>query len=223
MTRVGEVEALTFDCYGTLIDWYGGVREAARASPSLVGLELGRFVRDRDAEDRVLIQGPYRPYAEVLALSAQRAAAAQGRVLPEAEARAFAASQGAWPPFDESRAALARLGRRFRLAILSNVDTAILARSVELLGGPFEFTLTAQELGSYKPRPAHWEAALTRLGLPPSRVLHVGCSLFHDMRPAAARGIPTAFVNRDGEPLAPGDAPTLVLSDLASLCDVLGV
>ena len=223
MATLAGIEALTFDCYGTLIDWNGGVRGAASRAPSLAGIDLERFVRDRDAADRELIQGPFRPYAEVLALSASRAASSQGRTLSDTEARAFAASQRTWPPFAESPAALARLARRFRLAILSNVDADVLACSAALLGARFELLLTAGEIRSYKPRPDHWRHALARLGLATPAVLHVGCSLFHDIRPATGLGFRTAFVNRERESLAPGDAPTLEVPDLETLCRELGV
>jgi len=215
---VKPFDALTFDCYGTLIDWYGGVKAAARDTNSLAGIDLERFVRERDAADRELISGPYQPYASVVAESARRAARAQSRELTDGEARDFAASMSRWPPFDESRAALRRLAASHRLAILSNVDTATLAASALLLDAPFELLLTAEMLRSYKPRPAHWHAALAKLGLDRSRVLHVGCSLFHDIRPAQALGIPTAFVNRESEALRREDRPTFVVPDLATLC-----
>lgn len=220
---VEAFDALTFDCYGTLIDWYGGVRGAARASPSLGGIDVEKFVRDRDAIDRELIQGDYRPYSEVLAESARRAASRQSRELGAGEARDFAASMKSWPPFAESHDALVRLEKKFRLAILSNVDTSTLENSVALLDVRFELLVTAEMLRSYKPRPGHWHAALERLGLEKSRVLHVGCSLFHDVRPAQGLGLSTAFVNREGETLGVGDAPTWVVGDLAALCRVLGV
>ena len=216
-------DALTFDCYGTLIDWYGGVRAAARATKSLAGVDVERFLRDRDAADRELIAGEYRPYAEVVAESARRAATAQSRTLTDAEAGGFAASMRTWPPFAESHAALRRLASQFRLAILSNVDTNTLEASVALLDAPFESLITAQMLCSYKPRPAHWHEALSRLKLDKSRVLHVGCSLFHDMRPAQALGFPTAFVNREAEDLQREDEPTFVVPDLRALCAELGV
>ncbi len=216
-------DALTFDCYGTLIDWYGGVRGAARAARSLEGMDIEKFVRDRDAIDRELIQGEYRPYCELLAESARRAAAMQSREIGAGAAREFAASMSSWPPFFESHAALTRLAKRFRLAILSNVDTSTLESSVALLDVPFELLVSAQMLRSYKPSPNHWHAALESLGLEKSRVLHVGCSLFHDIRPAQALGFRTAFVNREGEVLGPGDAPTWSVDDLAALCRVLRV
>ncbi len=216
-------DALTFDCYGTLIDWYRGVRAAARETRSLAGIDVERFLRDRDARDRELIAGEYRPYAEIVSESARRAAAAQSRTITDAQACAFAASMRTWPPFSESHAALLRLATNFRLAILSNVDTSTLEASVAQLDAPFELLVTAQMLRSYKPRHAHWLEALARLRLEKARVLHVGCSLFHDIRPAQALGFQTAFVDRDGESLQREDEPTFVVPDLAALCAELGV
>jgi 2-haloalkanoic acid dehalogenase type II len=215
---VKPYDALTFDCYGTLIDWYGGVRAAVRDTPTLAGIDVERFVRDRDAADRELIAKPYRPYPDIVAESARRAAAAQSRALSESEARRFAASMTRWPPFAESRDALLRLASKYRLALLSNVDTETLEASIGLLDAPFELVVTAEMIRSYKPRPAHWLEALIRLKIARSRVLHVGCSLFHDIRPAQALGFPTAFVNRENEPLQGDDSPTLMVPDLASLC-----
>ncbi len=221
-TRGGEAyEALTFDCYGTLIDWYGGVRTGARKCAALADLDIERFVRDRDAADRELILGPYRPYSEIVAESARRAAALQRRELDQDSARAFAAGMTEWPPFEESRDALARLEKKFRLGILSNVDTQVLAASVALLGAHFEVLVTAQRVRSYKPGPAHWHRALAELDLPAARVLHVGCSLFHDMGPAHALGFPTAFVDREREGLGVGDRATFLVPDLNTLCELL--
>lgn len=216
-------DALSFDCYGTLIDWYAGVRAAARAAPGLQGIDIERFVRDRDAADRELIQGDYRPYARIVAESARRAALLQQRELDARQAAEFAASMRGWPPFAESRAALARLEARFKLGVLSNVETSTLEASIALLGAKFDPIVTAQQVRSYKPRHEHWREAIRRLKLPPSRVLHVGCSMFHDIRPASALGFATAFVDRECEGLAPGDAPTLHVPDLTTLCAKLGV
>ncbi|MEO6710110.1 MAG: haloacid dehalogenase type II [Planctomycetota bacterium] len=220
---MSSFEALTFDCYGTLIDWFGGVRAAVRDTRSLSRVDVEQFVRDRDAADRELIAGAYRPYSEVLAESARRAAAAQSHTITDGEAQTFAASIRNWQPFRESHAALHRLASRFRLAILSNVDTASLEASVARLDAPFEALITAQMLRSYKPRDAHWLEALHRLKLDKTRVLHVGCSLFHDIRPAQGLGIDTAFVNREGEQLSREDEPTFMVPDLSTLCNELGV
>ena len=218
----GEIWTLTFDCYGTLIDWRTGVREALAAIPSLRAADVARLVRDRERVEREIERGEYLPYGEVLARSLFAAAREQGIAVTEGEARLFADSQGAWPPFAESREALARLAERWQLAILSNVETRVLERSVRALGAPFELLVTAEDVRSYKPARAHFEAALARLGVGPERVLHVACSLYHDVRPAAAIGMRTAFVDREGEGTPPDLAPDVAAPDLRALVAALG-
>lgn len=212
---------LTFDCYGTLIDWLSGVRIWAEGSRTLRGADLEQLVSDRDAADRELTAGPWRPYGEVLAESISRAADRQGIELGRDEAAGLAASMPAWPPFEESRAALAALAERFQLAILSNVEAAVLERSVALLGAPFELTLTAEELRSYKPAEAHFLEARSRLNLPRRRILHVACSTYHDLRPASRLGWRTAWINRADEPLPEDLEPDLIVPDLNSLARAL--
>jgi len=216
------LRALTFDCYGTLIDWDGGIRAAAGRVPALAGLDLERVVRDREEEEHALLADGFRLYGEILGESLVRAALRQGTRVPAAEARAFAASMGSWPPFPDSAEALGRLARRYRLAVLSNVETRVLEASAAALGDPFELRITAEELRSYKPAPAHFHAAIERLGLPAERVLHVAGSLYHDVRPARALGWSAVWIDRRGE-RDPGDAqPTAVYPSLAALADALG-
>ena len=216
-----EIYALTFDCYGTLIDWQSGVRAAAEQAASLHGADLARLVRDRERIERQLQRGPYRRYGEVLAESLILAAREQERVVPSAEARAFADTMSSWPPFAESAPVLRRLAEKYQLAILSNVETRVLEASVRALEAPFEELITPEMLSSYKPERAHFDAALARLGLPKERMLHVACSLYHDIRPASALGWWTAWVNRESE-VAPGVAPSWIVPDLASLAHELG-
>ena len=218
----GGVSALTFDCYGTLVDWLAGVRRWARESTALADAELEQLVRDRDAADRTLTAGEYRPYGQVLRASITEAAARQGIELPGEEADAFAASMPAWPPFEESAGALAALAGRYRLAILSNVENVVLERSVAALGAPFELTVTAEDLRSYKPAEAHFHAAAARLDLAPGQILHVACSTYHDIRPARGLGWNTAWIDREGELLPEGLGMDLKLPDLSSLVRVLG-
>jgi 2-haloacid dehalogenase len=158
----------------------------------------------------------------VLEQSITLAAREQGRTLSQAEARAFAATMPSWPPFDESRAALSRLALRYQLAILSNVETNVLMSSVRALGAPFEDLITAEMLSSYKPAHAHFDAAIERLGLEKERILHVACSLYHDIRPASEMGWSTAWVNREKESSPTDVAPSWVVPDLSTLANTLG-
>jgi 2-haloacid dehalogenase len=217
-----SIYTLSFDCYGTLIDWRRGVAEAARSIPALRNADLARLVADRELIEREIELGPYLPYGEVVARSIGEAARAQDLELSTDEARAFAASQASWPPFEEARQVLAILAERWQLVILSNVEDEVLRASVRLLGAPFEELVTAEQLRSYKPKPAHFEAALARLGIEKQNLLHVACSLYHDVRPARALGIATAWVDRDGEGVPADLDPQLVVPDLASLARALG-
>ena len=226
MHRVFEpsaIELLTFDCYGTLIDWLGGIHAAVRRVPSLAGCDFERLVRDRDELDHAQVLGAYAPYGEKLAASLREAAARQQREIPEREMRAFVASMATWPPFDESASCLRRLAARHRLAILSNVETRVLEASLALLEAPIEFSVTAEQVRSYKPARAHFDEALRRARVERERVLHVACSAFHDVRPALALGWRVAWSNREHEPAQADLTPDLELPTLAALCEALGV
>lgn len=217
-----SIYSLTFDCYGTLIDWRAGIESALREIPSLARSDLDRLVHDREFIERELQCGPYRPYGEVLAASLVSAAREQSVALAPDDARTFAASMSTWPPFAESRDALNRLATRYQLAILSNVETRVLEASVRLIDAPIEERITAEQLSSYKPAPAHFETATQRLGLERRRILHVAASLYHDIRPASALGFPVAWVNRDGEELPADLRPDWIVPDLTTLARELG-
>ncbi len=217
-----EIYTLTFDCYGMLIDWRTGVARAAAAIEALRGCDLDRLVRDREHSERELQRGPYRPYGEIVAQSVTLAAREQGRELDAASAHAFAQSVATWPPFEESTRVLRRLAARYQLAILSNIETHVLEASVRLLDAPFEALITAEELRSYKPAPAHFEAAPARLGVERERILHVACSMYHDVRPATALGFHVAWINREHEEPALDVRPWRTFDDLTALAAALG-
>jgi 2-haloalkanoic acid dehalogenase type II len=222
MDRPSPPRALTFDCYGTLVDWDDGILAALRALPSLADADLARLVREREREELALLAGPFRLYGAILEESLRRAARLQGREVPATEARAFALGMGDWMPFPDAPRALARLSRRFTLAILSNVETVILARSVARLGASFRTLVTAEEVRSYKPARAHFDEGLRRLGLARADVLHVAGSLVHDVVPARALGFDVAWIDRRGEPRPPELSPGRVFRDLDGLADALG-
>jgi len=217
-------EALTFDCYGTLVDWRGGLLAALGVCPALAGVawDAELFLADRLAEEARLEAGPWRPYREIVARSVRAALACQGLDLPEVQAGRVAASIGAWPPFADTRAALKTLGTGRQLAIVSNVDRVDIEATMAALGVVFSEVVTSEDVRSYKPAPDHLLAVRKRLRTPPERHLHVAQSLFHDIRPAAAQGLDTAWINRLGEPLPPDVRPTFQGPDLASLAAALG-
>jgi len=216
-----RIRALTFDCYGTLIDWDTGVRTALRTLTSLAGADLERVAREREEEEQALLGGKYLSYTEILVRSLRAAAARQGRVPQHGELVSFAHSMAHWPAFPDAAGALRRLATGHALAILSNVETKTLQSSIKILGAPFAARITADEIRSYKPAPAHWEEGLKRLHQTRESVLHVAGSLYHDVRPARALGFATCWINRRGEP-APADLDdTLVFPGLAALADFL--
>jgi len=212
-----SIRALTFDCYGTIIDWDGGIRQALGQLPELASADLDRLLADRERLEYDLLNEAYRPYGEVLGASMQRAAALQGIQVSESSRAQFAASMGTWPAFPDSARALSHLATRFRLALLSNVETETLEQSIAPLGIQFEHLISAESVRSYKPGPAHFAAALERLALEPHEILHVAGSLYHDIRPAQAAGWPHAWINRRSDPIPEGIDPTRVFPDLQSL------
>lgn len=217
-----EFAALTFDCYGTLIDWRGGSRASLAMLSSLSGAELDPLIENRTRLDFEMIQGQYRPYPEILEETLRSAADRQGLDPSDLEVKAFAKSMASWPPFVDSTRALKGLAEKFRLAILSNAEKETLKASAKLLGVEFEELICAEELKSYKPARAHFDEAAKRLDLPPERILHVAQSLDHDIRPAEKLGFKTVWVNREDEP-QPGDVhPVMVVESLAEFAQRVG-
>ena len=230
MSRIFEgVEALTFDCYGTIVDWETGILAAAR---ELLGdVEVGDeevlewFGRHESEAERP----PFRRYRDVLADVAQRMARSAGRSVSDDEAARFAASVPLWPPFADSRAALQRLSSQYRLAIVSNVDDDLFEGTARRLDIDFDPVVTAEQVGCYKPEPDHFHEVLRRLDLPLDRVVHVAQSLYHDVAPATALGFRCVWVDRrQGRPgsgaTPPAEAtPDLVVPDLAALAREAGV
>jgi 2-haloacid dehalogenase len=218
-------EALTFDCYGTLIDWEAGILAAARPILARHGVSLpDEALLERYAAAEAAVEaGPYRPYREILGASLAAVAADLGAVLEPEERAAFGASVADWPPFPDSVAALAALRERFRLGVVTNCDADLFAASNAKLGEPFEWVVTAEEARAYKPSLRPFELALARIGLPVERILHVAQSLYHDHVPAKRLGLATVWVNRRHDrpgwgATPPAEArPDLVVPDLASL------
>ena len=196
------VKALSFDVYGTLIDWESGM--LAALAPLLARVE-GPV--DREAvlalhaaeEARAQRQAPHRPYRDILATVHRRIAARFGLQLPWEESQAYGLSVADWPAFEDSAAALARLGRHFVLVALTNVDNVNFAASNEKLGRPFAHVFTAEDNGCYKPDPRSFRAMFTGLaaeGIARSALLHVAESHFHDLAPAARLGLPAVWIHR---------------------------
>jgi 2-haloacid dehalogenase len=208
----------TFDCYGTLVDWDGGI-----------GAELGRLF---GAEHRVRLLARYHDlepelqrdgalsYRQVMAHTLEAVAGQEGFELSEGERDALGRSLPSWPVFGEVPGALAEARRRgWRLAILSNSDRDLIEASMRAIGVRIDVAIVAGEIGSYKPAHAHWDLFFGSTHASRERHVHVAASLFHDVAPANELGLRSVWINRLGE--RSGPEPTRELPDLASLPDVL--
>jgi 2-haloacid dehalogenase len=233
MIELRDATTLTFDCYGTLIDWEAGIERALarhaakhRVPPPDLDAFLTAFGR---LETTIQAAHPEWRYPKVLAELFQRLAADFAFPAALEDCVAFGESIGDWPPFPDSSAALKRLQRGRRLIVVSNVDRDSFAKSERALGVKFDAIVTAQDVGAYKPDPkmfAAARAAIERLGEDPARAVHVAQSLFHDIAPANAFGIPSVWVDRRAG--RPGGAtpdraarPDLRVTSLAELADYL--
>jgi putative hydrolase of the HAD superfamily len=226
-------KALTFDCYGTLIDWEDGIGSRLASWAQGQGLNpdreelLAAFGR---IEPRAQEEHPSEPYRQILHRVFAALADELQRPVSEAELDAFGGSVGDWPAFPDSAAALARLKKRFHLVVVSNVDRASFAESNEKLGAPFSAVVTAEEVGAYKPdhRMFHRAfAVLLSLGVEREEILHVAQSLYHDHVPAKALGLSTVWVDRRagrevGATLPPESdvKPDLTVGSLAELANL---
>ena len=209
----------TFDCYGTLVDWNGGIHVQLER---LFGVDrapelLGRY---HELEPEIQTSNPGISYREVLTLTLERLAAETGLMLPEGEGSALARSLPDWPVFDDVRPGLTEARERgWRLAILSNTDRDLIEVSMASIGVRFDLAVVAGDIGSYKPAYAHWEHFYEETGADREHHVHVAQSVFHDIAPAAELGIPSIWINRQGEP--PDPRPAETLSDLSVLADAL--
>ena len=209
----------TFDCYGTLVDWNGGIRAELE---KLFGAERADelLVRYHELEPKIQAARPGSSYRDVLTIALERLAAETKLTLPEGDASTLARSVPSWPVFEDVRPGLGEArSRGWRLAILSNTDRDLIDASMEALGVPFETAIVAGEIGSYKPAHRHWEVFYEQTRADPAGHVHVAQSVYHDIAPAAELGIPSIWINRLGEPDDPRPARTL--SGVSTLPDAL--
>jgi len=223
----GRFDALTFDCYGTLIDWESGLLGAIRrALPATEPLADDLLLETYASHEAAAESGEYLPYREVLQASLRGLVADLELTVSDEAADAFGGSVGDWPAFPDSPAALARLQTRFRLGVITNCDDDLFAASNVRLGIVFDWVITAQQAGAYKPDHAPFGLAFQRIEVPRERILHVAQSLYHDHVPARALGMTTVWIDRrqgragsGATPIASA-APDLTFADLASFAEI---
>ncbi len=229
--RFDAFDWLTFDCYGTLIDWESGILSALQ--PLLAGhgvtidddevLSLFGKVESSVEAER------YRPYREILCEVVDGFGEALGFTPSGSERESLAESVREWPPFADSVDALAALKSRYRLAVISNIDDDLFAHSAQKFGVDFDEVVTAQQVGSYKPSLENFSVAFGRLGQGPEGILHVAQSLYHDIGPARELGLSCVWVNRrvgkmGSGATAPASAePDLEVPDLETLTLLMGL
>ncbi len=233
---LGDIRALTFDCYGTLIDWETGILGALRPWADRAKLDisdeelLAHFARAESASERAT---PAAAYREILRDTMRRIGESTGAATTTDDEDALAESVGDWPAFADTNEALARLGKRCALVIVSNVDSVSLGRTLPRLGVSFDAFVIAELVGAYKPDRRMFDAAraaLDTLGVAPGEHLHVAQSLHHDIAPASKLGWRTCWVDRRrgraGGATPPPSAPVtpgFVVASLEELAGRMGV
>lgn len=216
---------LTFDCYGTLVDWERGILATLRGA-GLTEPTDDQLLEAYGAHETAMEAGPWRAYREILSDALAKVCSDFGVEVAEGRNR-FGGSVAEWPAFPDSAAALERLAGRFELGVITNCDEDLFAASNELLGRPFRWVVTAEQARSYKPSLNNFEVALERIGRPRERILHVAQSLFHDHAPARQLGLSTAWINRRHDRAGFGATPPasatpdLVAPDMATFADLV--
>jgi 2-haloacid dehalogenase len=221
---------ISFDCYGTLIDWESGILPVLRAvlanhAQSLPDAALLELYGEFEAEAE---SGPYQRYRDVLQSVVRAFADRLHFEVSSAEIRSLHESVRTWPPFPDTVPALRELQKRYKLAVISNIDDDLFAETRKHLDVEFDGVITAEQARSYKPSLNNFQMALRALAISPDRLLHAGQSIYHDVVPAGSLGISTVWVNRKsarpgiGAVRASAGRPDLEVSDLSSLAKAIG-
>jgi 2-haloacid dehalogenase len=224
-------EALTFDCYGTLIDWESGIWGALQ--PTLISHHIS-VTRDQALElygelESEAERGEYHDYKTVLRMVLEGLGSRLGFTPTPMQLQQFADSVKDWPAFPDSASALHALKKKYRLAIVSNIDDDLFAFSAKRLQAQFDWIITAQQAKSYKPSLNNFQLAFQRIQLPTGKILHVAQSLFHDIAPAKTLGLATVWVNRRHDQTGFGATPPaqaqpdLEVPDLQTLASLMGL
>jgi len=224
-----DFDALTFDCYGTLIDWEAGIATAVQdvLEPRGVVAADDELLERYAGFEAAAEGGEYLRYREVLARSLRGVCGTYGYEPTDDEVARFSQSVGDWPAFEDAGTSLARLAQRFKLGVITNCDDDLFARSNERLGASFDWIVTAQQVGSYKPSLRNFEAAFATIDVPRERILHVAQSLFHDHVPAKRLGMTSVWIDRRHDRPGSGATPPatavpdLTFPDLASFADAV--
>ena len=231
MLQWNDFEVLTFDCYGTLIDWETGIWEALRPvfTTHRIDVTPDRALELYGELESAAERGEYRDYKTVLRSVLEGLGARLGFAPTTEELQQFSTSVKEWPAFPDSAPALGALQKKYRLAIISNIDDDLFVFSAQRLQIKFDWIITAQQAKSYKPSLNNFRLAFDRIGVPQERILHVAQSLFHDIAPANALGLSSVWVNRRQNKAGSGATPSaqarpdLEVPDLRTLAGKIGL
>jgi 2-haloacid dehalogenase len=224
-------EVLTFDCYGTLIDWERGILDGIK--PVLheqgITIEEDYILEQYAAIEASLEETTYKPYKELLKSVVIKIGERLNFSPTENESHCLSVSLKHWPPFPDTVEALKKLKKRYKLAIISNIDDDLFAHSQKHLEVTFDWIITAEQVKSYKPSHQNFHEAMKRIGIPKERILHVAQSIYHDIIPAKALGLNTVWVNRrkgmtgSGATKPAAETPDLEVPDLMTLVRRMGL
>jgi 2-haloacid dehalogenase len=222
----GQFDVLTFDCYGTLIDWEAGIAASLRAAlPDLSRVSDDELLEQYARHEAEAERPPYRSYREVLGTGLRRIAEERGLTASPGALESFMRSVPDWPAFPDSSEALRRLHERFRLGVITNCDDDLFDGSARRLGVAFDWVVTAQQAHAYKPSPEPFTTAFEMIAVPRERILHVAQSLFHDHVPARELGLTSVWIDRrhgkpgfGATPPAAAD-PAAVFPSMAAFAD----
>ena len=226
MTLPKDISWVTFDVYGTLIDWETGVYEAFQAEAARDGFSIDRdeLIPMFHEISREIEGGSYELYAEVLRRTAVQIARRLNWPLEPSRSGFLPESVMRWPPFKETNTQLERFGKKFKIGLISNIDDKLLGETRRHLKTDFDLVVTAQQVRSYKPDPAHFKEFQRRIEGDKKSWVHVAASQYHDVEPATKLKIPVIWVNRNGEEIESGKkAPDAEVSSLAEAAKLLGV
>ena len=232
MLDFNEFDWLSFDCYGTLIDWETGISDAVGNALAGHDIHLSRpeiLALFAEVEPQIQTGGGFLEYRRVLRRVMAMIGVQMGFQFTESDLTCLSDTLPSWPIFADTVPALRAMKSRYKLAIISNVDDDLFAQTAQVLEVPFDAVITAEQARSYKPDQRNFDLAQERMGVETSRWLHVGESLYHDIEPANGLGIASVWVNRShggegGGATRPTDAePDLTVPDLATLVEAMGL
>lgn len=221
---MSNISAITFDCYGTLIDWEKGLKQTLREilDGKNLQIKIDELLKEFLKRDLSAVKGSYKPYKEILKISLKKSFSKFGIPYEDRDGQALVSSMPGWKAFPDVKPTLQELSRHYKLAIISNVDDDIISRTLQQIDF-FLLVITSQQAKIYKPCIEIFTYALQKLGLDPRHVMHVAFSFEYDIKPALQLGMNTVWLNRKMEPVPKEPKPDHVIKQLNDLREILSL